>query len=139
MVAGPSHSTTSSPAKVQPPPCPDVYDLSGVDWDDDLFSKTSPKVAVEENVEVVLPKEEPVSSHATRCLSADQVLNVTSLKKDENIVKRSFSADQAMCSQPSSKSGGPSDSKRKLPEWISKPNSQAELRKKMKQNSLFKL
>ncbi|KAJ1519607.1 hypothetical protein ONE63_004881 [Megalurothrips usitatus] len=96
-----------------------------VDWDDDIFNET---IVADEDTEDKSP-----DLSLKRSTSDSEY---PSRSKDKNLPRRSMSSDHANPSQESSKT---TNAKRKLPEWLTKPTAQAEVRKKMKQNSLFKL
>ncbi|KAK3913461.1 Werner syndrome ATP-dependent helicase [Frankliniella fusca] len=116
----------------------EVLNLSLVDWNEDFFEETNTE---EENFSmnnVKFDREnksealQSTTKGIERTASLFEPSSSNAPEEDSSILKRSYSEDLP------GKSSDPVI-KRKMPEWLSKPTAQAEVRKKMKSNSLFKL
>ncbi|XP_034230093.1 Werner syndrome ATP-dependent helicase-like [Thrips palmi] len=123
---------------------------SVVDWDEEPFETFQDKTDVNSDIAIVGGK---VQIGATKDSGISQLQSqaptiprsVSALKSsipssanvnDKTELNRSLSLDE-VCGSP--QSGSLPRPKRKMPEWITKPKAQAEVLKKMKKNSLFKL
>lgn len=123
---------------------------SEVDWDEEPFETSfqdetdsksdiiivGGKVQVNDNKNSETSECNSKATNIKRSVSAlEPSIEDSSTSDIDTELKRSLSMG-GTCESPQSATLRP---KRKLPEWISKPKAQAEVLKKMKKNSLFKL
>lgn len=111
----------------------EAHGASLVDWDEDFFEETeSQPNTSSSNVQPANSINQCTQDIKRSASVLETSSQSVSVKDDETILKRSLSADIPGCSSDT-------PPKRKMPQWLTKPTAQAEIRKKKKNNSLFKL
>lgn len=153
---GLSQATHSSKQKTEDESHSEVKDdlsflTSQVDWDEEPFETSlivetdrkhdmiivGGKVQASASEDFVFSQSNSNGPKLERSTSAlDSSISSSTYSDNKTELNRSHSMD-AVCESPQSTSVP--RPKRKMPEWISKPSAQAEVIRKMKKNSLFKL